>query len=274
MTEHKQDELRLLADTLPNVSSQIRDSLSNLYAAFSRIATPEQRMLDPELDRQAALLQQNYFRLLRLADNLSDASRLSENPALPAETVDIVVLMENLYHECRPLAELTGLSLHFTAEEPHLITGTDKEFVRRILYHLLSNALKFTPRGGSVTLRCRKTESRILLSVEDTGCGISEEQLSLIFDRYLQSDLLSPAPHGLGLGLPLTRQMAQALGGQLLMESASPGTVATLALPIRPGTALAKDRPFLFHGGFPAPLVELADALPVQAFLQNPAAQD
>ncbi|MGM9662746.1 MAG: sensor histidine kinase [Oscillospiraceae bacterium] len=270
-----EEELRLLAEALPNVSAQLRSSLGNVYAAFSRIATPERRAEDPELDRQAALLQQNYFRLLRLAGNLTGASRLLDDAPLPLQSGDLTALAEEVFHECLPLAELTGLRLSFAAEEAHLITALNREAVRRILYHLLSNAFKFTPAGGEIVLRCRRRGAQVLLSVEDTGCGISEEQLSLLFDRYLHTERRDPAPYGLGLGLPLARKLAEAHGGQLLMESSpGKGSRATLALPIRTAPAVVRDIPFDYTGGFPAALVELSDALPLRAFLQNPAAQD
>lgn len=272
---YTEEELRLLAETLPNVSAQLRSSLGNVYAAFSRIATPERRAKDPELDRQAALLQQNYFRLLRLAGNLTGASRLMEDAPLPRQNGDLAALAEEVYRECLPLAELAGLRLTFETETPHLTTALNREAVRRILYHLLSNSFKFTPQGGKIALRCRRSGAQALLSVEDTGRGISEEQLSMLFDRYLHTERRDPAPYGLGLGLPLAWKLAEAHGGRLLLESTpGKGTRVTLALPICSVPAVVRDLPFDYTGGFPPALVELSDALPLRAFLQNPAAQD
>lgn len=271
MDHHHEDELRLLAETLPNVSAQIRGSLGNLYTAFSRIATPERRAADPELDQQAALLQQSYFRLLRLAGNLTDASRLIENAPLPLEMTDLAALTQEVYRECQPLAELSGLTLQFISEVPTLPTAANPDRVRRVLYQFLSNAFKFTPSGGSITLRCRKDSLHTLISVEDTGCGIRELPSELLFDRYLQNDSLSPAPHGLGLGLTLTRQLAQAMGGQVLITSTpSGGTSATLSLPNKKIAVKMQSPKSTYTGGFPASLIELSDALPLRAFLQNP----
>lgn len=270
MDHHSEDELRLLAETLPNVSRQIRDSLGNLYIAFSRIATPERRAADSELDQQAALLQQSYFRLLRLADNLTDASRLAEDTPLPMQMTDLAALTEKIFRECQPLAELSGISLQLICEPQVLHIATNPEKVSRVLYQFLSNAFKFTPSGGSITLRCRKDGLHTLISVEDTGCGISDLPSEQLFDRYLQGDPLSPAPHGLGLGLALARQTAQAIGGQVLITSTSSGgTSATLSLPNNQVGAVLRESIFV-SPGFPTPLIELSDALPVQAFLHNP----
>ena len=110
--------------------------------------------------------------------------------------------------------------------------------------------------------------------MQDRGPGISQEKLELLLSTPLSSLKPEPAPHGLGLGLPLARAMAEGMGGQLLLESSPEGTSATLALPLKQVPAFVQDVPFLYTGGFSAPLTELSDALPVRAFLQNPAAQE
>ena len=116
MNKDNLDDIRLLAETLPAVSQQMRSSLNNFYAAFERIATPERRAEDPELDRQSALLQQSYFRMLRLANNLTHASRLAEEVAPPLCTLDLAAIVKEIYHECLPYAEIMGLQLHFRCE--------------------------------------------------------------------------------------------------------------------------------------------------------------
>lgn len=274
MNKDNAENIRLLAETLPAVSAQMRTSLANFYAAFERIATPERREADPDLDRQSALLQQSYFRMLRLANNLSDASRLAEDASLPLHAIDLAALAEQVYHECLPHAETLGLQLTFRCEDSPLFTAANAAGVRCVLYHFLSNAFKFTKSGKSVTLHCRNDGSNLLLSVEDEGCGINDISPDLLFERYLQGDHLSPAPHGLGLGLPVARQTARAMGGQILMSPRAEGTCATLVLPVRKADPVLQEPIFCQTGGFPAALIGLSDTLPLQAFLQDPRAQD
>ena len=274
MNRDHEENLYLLAETLPAVSAQMRTSLANFYAAFERIATEERRAEDPELDRQSALLQQSYFRMLRLANNLSDASRLAEEAPLPLHAVDLASLAENVYHECLPHAKALGLQLHFRCENSPLLTAANAAGVRCVLYHVLSNAFKFTKPGKSVTIHCRKDGSKLLLSVEDEGCGINDISPDALFERYLQGDHLSPAPHGLGLGLPVARQTARAMDGQILMSPRTEGCCATLVLPVRKADAILKEPIFCQTGGFPAALIGLSDALPLESFLQNNQPQD
>ena len=268
----KNDELRLLAEVLPGVSAQLRGSLGNLYMAFSRIATPERRAEDPELDAQAALVQQSYYRLLRLAGNLTFATRLLQSEPLPLQNADLTALTEEVYRECLPLVELANRRLTFRGEAPAVI-ALHRDSLQRILYHLISNAIKFSPAGSEISIHCRCTASQALITVLDQGSGIPEEKLAQLLETPLSSVHAEPAPHGLGLGLPLAKAMAEGMGGRLLLENTPSGTAATLALPLRQTSAIVQDLPFQYTGGFSATLTELSDALPVRAFLQNPAAQ-
>ena len=274
MNKYSDDDIRLLAETLPNVSMQIRNALSCFHSALEGIAPPERCALDPELDHQSAILQQSYFRLLRLANNLTEASNLVTGVSKPMQLMDIAALAKRFYQECLPHAETLGIELIFRCDEAPLISAANGDALIRILYQLLSNAFKFTPSGKRVTLYCRKEGGHILLTVEDEGCGIRDLPSELLFDRYLQGEQFSLPPHGLGLGLPLARQLAQSMGGQILLSSQESGTSATLSLPISKTGALMQEALFDYTGGFPSSLIGLSDALPQRAFLCRPKRKD
>ena len=138
------------------------------------------------------------------------------------------------------------------------------------MYHLLSNAFKFTPAGGTVTVELRVKNKQVLLSVADTGQGIPEERISALFDRYLHGGQIDPPAHGLGLGLPLCRRVAEGHGGTLVVESrVGEGSRFTLFLPDKQVGGGVSDVLFDYAGGFNRTLMALADALPVRAFLRN-----
>ena len=142
--------------------------------------------------------------------------------------------------------------------------------LEQVVYHLLSNAFKFTPAGGVVTVELQVKNKLVLLSVTDTGRGIPEEQISSLFDRYLHAGQMDPPPHGLGLGLPLCRRIAEGHGGTLMAESREgQGSRFTLSLPDRRVGSGVSDVPFDYAGGFNRTLMALSDALPVSAFLRN-----
>ena len=146
----------------------------------------------------------------------------------------------------------------------------DSDALEQILDQLLSNAMKFTPAGGVLTVELRQLQKRVLVSVEDTGCGISEEQLAVLFDRYLHADRPDTPAHGLGLGLAICQRLAELQGGALMAVSTpGKGSRFTLSLPDRQVSGAVSDIRFDYSGGFNPLLLALADALPPQAFSQR-----
>ena len=133
------------------------------------------------------------------------------------------------------------------------------------------NARRATPSSGTVAVEVREEADRVTLTVRDTGCGIPENQIPYLFDRYLHEDAVAPQPHGLGLGLPICQHIAEGHDGTMMAES-RPGQGArfTLSFPDRRcGTMDVSDVRFDYSGGFNHVLLALADALPSQAFLQH-----
>ena len=159
----------------------------------------------------------------------------------------------------------------FRSAADYHICAFHQPSIELLLYQLLSNALKFTLAGGTVTVELKFTNRRLLLSVSDTGCGIQEDQIPFLFDRYLHEDAMAPQPHGLGLGLPICQHIAERHGGTMIAESRpGQGSRFTLSLPDRRcGTADVSDVKFDYSGGFNPLLLALADALPPQAFSQR-----
>lgn len=272
MDEKDQERLRLLLELFPNAAAQLRGALGNIEFAVSRLVPPEARDFDREMDRNAALLYQSYYRLLRLVNNFSDAPYLLDDKPLELVDRDLAVLVGELCRKAEAMAELRGLHLTFESQLPegHLV-AVHPEGIERLLLNLLSNAFKFTPAGGSVRVGLQKVGENILLTVTDTGCGISEELLPTLFDRCLHTDRWDPAPHGLGLGLPICQGIARAHGGQMMAVSTpGKGTRMTLSLPDRRSDhPVISDLPFDYAGGFDRVLLELSDALPMEAFLQR-----
>jgi PAS domain S-box-containing protein len=110
----------------------------------------------------------------------------------------------------------------------------DPERLQQILLNLLTNAIKFTPRGGRITVTCEAVEVRILLHVRDTGRGIPADQIARIFDPFVQIDRQrnEESQQGVGLGLSISRDLARAMGGALTAESTvDEGSIFTLSLP-------------------------------------------
>ncbi|MCI8909580.1 MAG: sensor histidine kinase [Oscillibacter sp.] len=253
---------------LPGIASQARSALTNLRMAELQLVPAEVRERDPALDRQAAVLDQSYYRLLRLVNNLSLAVSVEEGWQAQLRDRELVELVGEQCERAAGLAEALRVELRFVCARERHLCAVDGDALEQILYQLLSNALKFTPAGGSVRVELRVVPGRVLLSVEDTGCGISEERLEMLFESGFQAGRVELPVHGAGLGLALCRRLAEGQGGAMLVEShEGKGSRFTLSLPDRRLGGTVSDVRFDYSGGFNRTLLGLADALPVKAFL-------
>ena len=204
MSEKQFDNNQELERVLGQVSNQLRGSLGNIYQALNRIAPMEVREGNGAVDRDAAVLCQSYYRILRLANNLSDAAHLEGPSAAQLRNGDIVGLCRDIMDRARHPAELLGIRLDFQCEKERHTIAMDKDRIERMMLNLLSNAFKFIRRDEKlVTLDVRVSREWVELILTDTGCGISQELLETVFDRYRHTQRLDPPPHGLGLGLPV-----------------------------------------------------------------------
>jgi len=252
---------------ISNVATQMRSALGNLHLAAAQLVPMEQREQDPAMDARAAVMDQSYYQLLRLVNNLTLAGSLGDERPLTLQNRDLAELAGELCERAAGVAPYLNLNVRFVCALESCVCAVDPVAVEQILNHLLSNAFKFTPAGGTVTVELRRRNGRVLLSVEDTGCGIPEERLEFLFEQHLQNGRLDPQPHGLGLGLPICKHLAEGLGGVLMTESrVGVGSRFTLSLPDR-RTDQVTDVPFGYSGGFNSTLLALADALPAKAFL-------
>lgn len=266
MSNWTEEQLHLLGGVLPHVAQQLRLPLNNLALSAQQLtARPDSSEAD---QRAGAVLQQSYYRLLRLVSNLDQAPLLLDDAPFFKQNIDVVAWLDDLCRQAEGLFAEKGVTLSWNSATPYHIVALHKEHMTRLLWNLLNNALKFTPAGGQVTVGLSLSGGQIFLTVSDTGCGISPEQMETVFDRWLARNGYDPAPYGLGLGLPLCRRIAQGHGGRLLLTSQEgQGTTVTVALPdIAASSNILRDAPVDYAGGFSPALVELSDALPYTVF--------
>jgi PAS domain S-box-containing protein len=143
-------------------------------------------------------------------------------------------VVEGMRDFVQPQLRERGLSFAIERCEPVLVVRADRDKVQQILLNLLSNALKFTPAGGTIGLRCAHAPGGFaLVSVEDTGHGIAPDKLEWIFEPFVQVDRrYKREQEGIGLGLAISRELARAMGGDLVARSVEgQGSVFELSLP-------------------------------------------
>jgi two-component system, OmpR family, sensor kinase len=123
------------------------------------------------------------------------------------------------------------VSVEFVPNENEVTATFDRERVLQVASILLDNAVKYTPEGGNVTVRVEEEDGGVALAVSDTGVGISEDQLPLVFERFYRADA-ARAEEGVGLGLSIARQIAEAHGGTIEARSKlGVGSTFVLLLP-------------------------------------------
>jgi signal transduction histidine kinase len=174
--------------------------------------------------------------MTRLVDDLLDASRLGQGKlSLRRERLDLAALVRAVLEDHRGRLEGAGLALATELSESSVWVNGDPVRLTQVLGNLLHNALKFTAPPGRVTVRLLEAEGQAVLSVEDTGEGITRELLPRVFEPFTQGD--SPAERskgGLGLGLSLVKGLVELHGGQVRAVSDGPGRGAafTVRLPL------------------------------------------
>jgi signal transduction histidine kinase len=222
------DALANRDDFLAIVAHDLRDLIGGVVMSAKLLAKVAPRNPDGErmlaetqrIDRYAARMNRLIGDLVDVAS--IDAGKLAVAPA----PLDLVPLIAEAVDTFRAAASAEGISLAAETGAAPLVAAADHHRILQVLANLISNALKFTPRGGSITLRGEREACGFRLCVRDTGCGIPEHALGHIFDRFTQVG--GNDAQGLGLGLYISRCIVEAHGGRIQAES-RPGMGSTIS---------------------------------------------
>ncbi|MCU1349476.1 MAG: two-component sensor histidine kinase, partial [Acidobacteria bacterium] len=167
-----------------------------------------------------------------LVDDLLDVSRVvAGKMELTFDDVDLVRVAQEVVVSARPAAEAKQLVVDFSSGDPRLVVRGDDRRLRQIVWNLVSNAVKFTPAGGTVTVRIEQRGDHARLSVQDTGRGMDPAFLPHVWERFRQADSgTSRQFGGLGLGLAVARHFVELHGGTVEATSPGPSLGATFAI--------------------------------------------
>jgi CheY-like chemotaxis protein len=189
--------------------------------------------LDPvTISRAIEVIRRNARMQVQMIDDLLDVSRIVTGKLrLSVQPVDLGTVIIAVVDGLRPAAEAREIRLQLQLDSPAGQVSGDPDRLQQVAWNLISNAIKFTPRGGRVVVSLARVESHVEVTVSDTGLGIATEFLPHVFDRFRQADATTTrAFGGLGLGLSIVRQLVELHGGTVRVDSEGEGLGATFTV--------------------------------------------
>jgi PAS domain S-box-containing protein len=180
--------------------------------------------------RALEVMDRNAGALARLVDDVLDTSRIiTGKMRVDLRPVDITTLIEQAVASIQPAANNKGVDVSTQLESKLVVMG-DADRLSQVLWNLLSNAVKFTPSGGAIDVVATRRPESVVVSVTDTGAGLAQTDIPLIFQRFWQGETGLRGHGGLGLGLALARHFIELHGGTISARSAGPSRGSTFEI--------------------------------------------
>ncbi|MGB2869159.1 MAG: response regulator [Bacteroidota bacterium] len=224
---------RVKSDFLASMSHELRTPLNSIIGFSSVLIGPNGDPLTRDQRMAIEKVLKNGKHLLQLINDILDLSKLeSGRMSVSIESEDVPSVVSNCVMTVEPLVKSKGVALTYDIEPNLPVLSTDIVKVRQILVNLLSNAAKFTEQG-EVSIKVFQKNGLVHFAVKDSGIGIEEKNLGLIFEEFRQVDSSNTRKYkGTGLGLPIARKLAIMLEGDLTVQSVyGNGSTFTLAIP-------------------------------------------
>jgi PAS domain S-box-containing protein len=224
LEEARLERARLQERILSGVSHELRTPLTAIYLFTTNVLDGVFGDLTPAQHEHLTLALENIRQLKSMVSDLLDITRLDTHKLnIEPEYVNPVRVITEVLATCRMIAAAKNTSLRSEIATDLPFVWADPARMRQILVNLIDNGIKFTPDNGTVFIKSlpfAKGDGFLCLSVSDTGCGISAENLEIIFDRLVQVKSDSPESRsGLGLGLHISRDLVSQHGGRIWLES-------------------------------------------------------
>jgi PAS domain S-box-containing protein len=225
---------RMKDEFLANLSHELRTPLNAILGWSQVLRTIPGG--DEDLEEGLAVIERNARVQTQLIEDLLDMSRIiSGKLRLDVQSVDLIPVIEAAIETVKPAADAREIRLHKVLDPLAGPIMGDPARLQQIIWNLLSNALKFTPRQGRVQITLERVNSHVEITVSDTGLGIKPEFLPHLFERFRQADASTTRQHGgLGLGLAIVKHLAEMHGGSIRAQSPgeNQGATFTFHLPL------------------------------------------
>lgn len=249
---------------------ELREPLSSIMIGAEQLLPAAANETDPQRQEQLARINRGLFQMLRIISNMSDADRCASSVPVPMEVHNISGLVNEIFTKAATLVQSAGLHLEYSGIPESIYSLVSPDLLERALLNAISNAIKFTPAGGTIQAKLTRRERKLYLSIQDNGSGIPEELRSTLFSRYTREPGVEDGRYGIGLGLVIIRSAAAQHGGTVLVDHPQDcGTRITMTLSIRPGAGNTVRSPLLrvdYAGERDHGLLELSDVLPAELY--------
>ncbi|WPJ96657.1 ATP-binding protein [Coraliomargarita algicola] len=225
---------RLKTNFFSNVTHELRTPLALILGPIDNVLKGREKLTDRQHEN-LLVAQRNSLRLLKLINDLLDLTRMEQGDnVLSKKTIKLQAYLIEIIDSVRHLATAKGVSLRVEPSTESIYLEADPARLEKVILNLLTNAIKFTSRGGSIKVGHKPLpDEKIAIYVEDNGAGIHQEDLKRIFDRFYQvSGKGGSSEQGVGIGLALAKELVEQHGGQLEVESEpQKGSCFTMILP-------------------------------------------
>lgn len=265
---HEEDLAELQSMAL--AAQELRNPLSTIMSVADRLFPVMGEQNDPAALEQISKINRGLFQMLRIVSNMSDAYRYSQDVSTRFETRDICSIINELITGSIPLIEYTGIKLHYDCPQAPIFCLVDSEKLERAVHNIISNALKFTPPGGTVKAKLNRRKNMLYLTVENCGADVSGLFPANFYRQYRRHPGLDDSRFGIGLGMVLIHGAASAHGGTVLLEKTPQnGTRITMSLALRQ-SGDSNVRASILHVDYAGErdhrLLELSDSLPAELY--------
>ncbi len=232
MTDRLASEERARRNLMAAISHDLRTPITSLQLVAGALG--DELLDEEERRRYASRMAINVAALNGLIDDLFELSRLEAGEtSWTTERVHLRMLVEETLDAMRTEAERKGIAITSDVPEDLLPARANPEKLQRVLFNLLTNAIRHTPRGGTVALVATMREHHVEIEVADTGAGIPAGERESVFEAFFQGgERAARGGGGAGLGLAISRAIVQAHGGRIWLEEATRGTRIRFSLPV------------------------------------------
>jgi len=210
-----QEASRAKSEFIANMSHELRTPL-NIIIGFSELMSTSKMEVSKQL-KYLHNINNSGKHLLNLMNDIIDISKIeSGNLKLNYETIDAESLINEIVTSINLISNTSNINIDLT----QVSINTDKKILTQILYNLISNAIKFTPKNGQIKITSKVENNKLIVSIEDNGIGIDANDLNMIFEKFKQVDSsVERVQQGAGLGLSITKQLIELLQGSIHVES-------------------------------------------------------